>query len=59
MIDHFSFYLQDQIGKGYSSKVYKGKDERTGETVAITVIEMNMIRNPVQAFLLQNEINVL
>lgn len=29
--------MHDQIGKGYSSKVFKGKDENSGEQVAIKV----------------------
>lgn len=35
--------MHDQIGKGYSSRVYKGKDDLTGETVAIKV---NLNYNP-------------
>lgn len=40
--------MSEQIGKGYSSKVYKGKDELTGETVAIKVIDMKAITNDVE-----------
>ena len=37
MIEHYSYVLNDDIGKGFSSVVYKGKDENTGEIVAIKV----------------------
>jgi len=29
--------LNDQIGKGFSSKVYRGKNDKTSEPVAIKV----------------------
>ena len=31
-IKHFSYLPSDRIGKGYSSVVYKGKDDNTGTT---------------------------
>lgn len=37
MIENYSYGLSNQIGKGYSSKVYKGINEVNGETVAIKV----------------------
>jgi uncharacterized membrane protein len=37
MIEHYSYVLSDQIGKGFSSRVFKGKNEKTGEQVAIKV----------------------
>jgi hypothetical protein len=37
MIEHYSYVLKDEIGKGYSCVVYKGKDEKTDEIVAIKV----------------------
>jgi serine/threonine protein kinase len=40
--------MHEQIGKGYSSKVYKGKDENTGETVAVKVIDVKAISNEVE-----------
>ncbi|KAL4500614.1 hypothetical protein ABPG72_003038 [Tetrahymena utriculariae] len=43
VIEHYSYQLNDQIGKGYSSKVFKGKDERTDEEVAVKVIDMKMM----------------
>ncbi|KAL4468753.1 hypothetical protein ABPG74_005256 [Tetrahymena malaccensis] len=59
VIEHYSYQLNDQIGKGYSSKVFKGKDERTDDEVAVKVIDMKMMSNEVQLFLLQNEISVM
>jgi hypothetical protein len=37
MIEHYSYVLSDQIGAGYSSKVFKGKNEKTGDLVAVKV----------------------
>ena len=31
-VDQYSYFNKETIGKGYSSSVYKGKDERTGIT---------------------------
>jgi hypothetical protein len=59
VIENYSYCLHDELGQGYSSKVYRGRDERTGETVAIKVIDMKMVKNEVQVFLLKNEINVM
>jgi hypothetical protein len=28
-IDHYSYALNEEIGRGFSSKVYKGRDENT------------------------------
>ncbi|KAL4459937.1 hypothetical protein ABPG74_003463 [Tetrahymena malaccensis] len=59
VIENYSYCLPDIIGKGYSSKVYRGKNETTGDTVAVKVIDMKGIKNEVQSFLLKNEISVL
>lgn len=59
VIENYSYCLPDVIGKGYSSLVFKGKNDTTGETVAVKVIDMKGIKNEVQTFLLKNEINVL
>lgn len=29
-IEHYTYALEDVIGKGFSSHVYKGKDDNTG-----------------------------
>lgn len=59
MIEHYSYNLSDVIGTGYSSKVFRGKDERSSEDVAVKVIDMKLMNNEVQTFLLQNEISVM
>lgn len=59
VIENYSYYLPDVIGKGYSSLVYKGKNDKTDEAVAVKVIDMKGIKNEVQSFLLLNEIVVL
>lgn len=40
--------MHEQIGRGYSSKVYKGKDENTGEVVAVKVIDVKAISNEIE-----------
>lgn len=37
MIENFSYGLSDEIGKGFSSKVFRGKNDITGELVAVKV----------------------
>ena len=39
-IEHYSYYLSDNIGKGFSSIVYKGKNKQNGLPVAIKVIDL-------------------
>jgi SNF-related kinase len=34
-IKNFSYMLSDRIGKGYSSVVYKGKNDSTGTSFSI------------------------
>ena len=52
IIGEYSYCLRDQIGKGYSSCVFKGKNEKTGEIVAIKKIEMAKINNEIERSLL-------
>jgi serine/threonine-protein kinase ULK2 len=59
MIENYSYGLSDEIGKGFSSKVFKGKNETTQETVAVKVIDMQMLKSPVHLQLLQSEIEAL
>lgn len=68
MIEHYSYALHEQIGKGFSSKVFKGKNEKTGEVVAVKVfcnnnmcevIDMKVLTNDVEKSLIKQEINAL
>ena len=40
------------IGQGLTSIVYKGKNDKTGEPVAIKVINMKKLNNPLQSLML-------
>lgn len=42
-IEHYSYYLSDSIGKGFSSIVYKGKNKNNGHSVAIKVIDLRKL----------------
>lgn len=44
-IEGYSYGLYDKIGKGYSSIVYKGRNDTTGEIVAIKVIDMKGVKD--------------
>ena len=44
-IKDYSYALSDCIGKGFSSSVYEGKHDITGESLAIKVINMKMLKN--------------
>ena len=58
-IENYSYGLNDVIGKGYSSQVYKGKNQDSEENVAIKVIDMHMLKNDINKLLLESEILVL
>ncbi|CAK58292.1 unnamed protein product (macronuclear) [Paramecium tetraurelia] len=58
-IDHYSYAIDQEIGKGFSSRVYKGRDERTLENVAVKVIDMKKLKQTIHKQLLKNEINAL
>lgn len=36
-IQHYSYILSEEIGKGYSSNVYRGKDDRTSSPTFIQI----------------------
>lgn len=44
-IENYSYGLNDVIGKGYSSHVYKGRNDETDQSVAIKVIDLKMLKN--------------
>lgn len=65
-IEEFSYGLNDVIGKGYSSHVYKGRHDQTGnvliyadELVAVKVIDMKMLKNEINRTLLDSEVEIL
>lgn len=58
-IKNFVFNQKDQIGKGYSSVVYRGQDEVTKDDIAVKVVELTKIKNEVQRHLLNNEMRAL
>ncbi|CAD8158675.1 unnamed protein product [Paramecium octaurelia] len=58
-VEHYSYSVNDQIGSGFSSQVFKGKNENTNETVAIKIIDRSKITNEVEEFLLNQEIRAL
>lgn len=58
-IENYSYGLNDVIGKGYSSQVYKGKNQDNEEHVAIKVIDMHMLKNDINKLLLESQILIL
>ena len=43
IIEHYSYNTGESIGKGFSSTVYKGKNNQNGTTVAIKVIDLHKL----------------
>lgn len=58
-LEHYSYLLTDIIGKGYSSQVFKGRNDISNESVAIKVINMAMLKSDVHQSLLASEIECL
>ncbi|CAD8104693.1 unnamed protein product [Paramecium sonneborni] len=58
-IGEYIFELSQEIGSGYSSKVYKGQHMKTNKDVAIKVISSQTYITPIQKSLLKNEIAIL
>ena len=58
-IEKFSYGLNDVIGKGYSSHVFKGRNDDSDENVAIKVIDLRLLKNDINRILLNSEIEVL
>lgn len=58
-LEHYSYLLTDAIGKGYSSQVFRGRNDLTNEQVAIKVINMSMLKSEVHQALLASEIECL
>jgi serine/threonine protein kinase len=55
-IQNYYFNLNDILGKGSFSTVYRGIEEKTEEVVAVKVIELNKIESPTLKELLYSEI---
>ncbi|CAD8062946.1 unnamed protein product [Paramecium sonneborni] len=55
----YSYFLNDILGEGYSSKVYKGIHNETKQPVAIKVINFQTLVTPISQSLLKNEINII
>lgn len=53
-IEGYTYKINENIGKGYSSTVHKGIKDLTGEEVAIKVIEMVKLEDPINQMLLQH-----
>jgi SNF-related kinase len=43
-IEDYSYGLKDIIGRGFSSVVYRGSDDRTKEKMGIKVIDIRAIQ---------------
>ncbi|CAD8070866.1 unnamed protein product [Paramecium sonneborni] len=59
VIENFSYALTDAIGKGFSSIVYKGRNDQTNEIVAIKVIDKKGLKTPLHYQLLKSEVEAL
>jgi SNF-related kinase len=59
VIENYSFGLGDEVGKGFSSKVYRGRNDTTGEEVGVKVIEMRLLKSDLHHQLLKSEIDCL
>ena len=58
-IEDYSYCLGDRIGQGFSSVVYRGIRDSTGEPVAIKVIDLRSIRDEAALTMLKAEIDIL
>ncbi|XP_051912251.1 serine/threonine-protein kinase atg1-like [Hippocampus zosterae] len=58
-IDHYSYRLNERIGKGYSSQVYRGRDDLTNEPVALKVIDLKGLKDAVSKEMLESETAIL
>lgn len=55
-VQNYYFNLNDVLGRGSFSTVYKGVEERTEEVVAVKVVELNKIESSILRELLYSEI---
>ncbi|CAD8183862.1 unnamed protein product [Paramecium pentaurelia] len=59
IINDFEYHLEDCLGKGEYSSVFKGQDRRSGQEVAIKVIENSRLNSNFSKQMLSNEIESL
>lgn len=59
VIENYSYALTDAIGKGFSSVVYRGRNDETNEIVAIKVIDKKGLKTPLHYQLLRSEVEAL
>ncbi|CAD8128605.1 unnamed protein product [Paramecium sonneborni] len=59
IINDFEYYLEDCLGSGEYSSVFKGLDRRSGQEVAIKVIENSKLNSNFSRQMLSNEIESL
>ena len=53
-IENYTYKINENIGKGYSSTVHKGVNDKNGHPVSIKVIEMIKLEDPINQMLLQH-----
>lgn len=53
-IENYSYAISDEIGLGFTSHVYKGKDELTNQLVAVKVIELKNNKDELHASFLRD-----
>lgn len=58
-IEDYSYGLKDVIGRGFSSVVYRGGNDKTKEKVAIKVIDIRAIQGKPEKRMLEGEIDAL
>jgi serine/threonine-protein kinase ULK/ATG1 len=58
-IEDYSYGLKDVIGRGFSSVVYRGVNDKTKEKVAIKVIDIRAIQGKPEKRMLEGEIDAL
>ncbi|CAD8193651.1 unnamed protein product [Paramecium pentaurelia] len=59
IINDFVYHLEDCLGQGEYSSVFKGQDRRSGQEVAIKVIENSKLNSNFSRQMLSNEIESL
>jgi serine/threonine-protein kinase ULK2 len=55
-IEDYSYGLKDVIGRGFSSVVYRGTNDKTKEKVAVKVIDIRAIQGKPEKKMLDGEI---